>query len=147
SYSNLIAHNSIHVEWDTGSAAGISVRGGAGEIAHAIVVDNDVNMDAPEGTVFDDRSAGIEITNNAHDNVVQGNRITGHAKAALSVGPQTVFGVPANKPSILNRPDGFEPTLADIFVGDGVPNTLIVGRGTVEDHGIGTVIVPVGPQK
>src|SRR5262249_14993967 len=65
SYSHLIARNPIHVEWATGSAAGIAVRAlpqiGA-EIAHTIVVDNDVNMDAPEGTVFDDRSAGIEIS-------------------------------------------------------------------------------------
>jgi hypothetical protein len=149
SYSHLIARNSVDVQWATGSAAGISVRAGAGpgaEIAHAIVVDNDVNMDAPEGTVFDDWSAGIEITNNSHDNVALNNRIRGHARAALSVGPPLTDGVPANNAFILNPLDGFEPTLADIFVGEGVMNTLIVGRGTIEDHGIGTVIVPVGPQ-
>jgi hypothetical protein len=33
--------------------------------------------------------------------------------------------------------------VADVFVDEGVMNTLIVGRGTVEDHGIGTVILPV----
>jgi len=144
SYSHLIAHNSIDVQWNTGSAAGISVRSGlgSGEIAHAIVVDNDVNMDAPDGTVFDDRSAGIEIAGDSHDNVVLNNRIRGHARAALSVGPPTL-GVPANNAFILNRLDGFEPTLADIFVGDGVLNTLIVGQGTVEDHGTGTIIVRV----
>jgi hypothetical protein len=142
SNSYLIAHNSVDVQWATGSAAGIAVRQA---IAHAIVVDNDVNMGAPEGTLFDDESAGIEINGNSHDNVVQGNRITGHARAALSVGPPTI-GDPANNAFILNRLDGFEPTLADIFVGDGVMNTLIVGSGTIEDHGVGTVIVPVGSQ-
>ena len=146
SNSYLIAHNSIDVQWATGSAAGISVRQ---SIAHAIVVDNDVNMNAPEGTVFDDRSAGIEIGNccvpsDAHDNVVLNNTIRGRARAALSVA-QVGVGV-ANNAFVLNRFDDFEPTLADVFVGEGVMNTLIVGQGTVDDHGIGTVIVPVGPQ-
>ena len=44
---------------------------------------------------------------------------------------------------LLNRFDDFEPSVADVFVADGVMNTLIVGPGTVEDHGIGTVIVPL----
>ena len=31
----------------------------------------------------------------------------------------------------------------DISVGVGVMNTFIVGQDTVEDHGVGTVIMPV----
>jgi hypothetical protein len=137
--SYLIAHNSVDVQWPTGSAAGITVRGA---ISHAIVVDNDVNMEASEGTVFDFRSAGIEITGSCHDDVVQGNRIRGHARAALSVG-QLTAGVPANIAFVLNHLDDFKASLADIFVGGGIMNTFVVGQGTVEDHGIGTVIVPV----
>jgi hypothetical protein len=137
--SYVIAHNSIDVEWPTGSAAGISVRQ---SIRHAIVVDNEINMKAPEGTIFDDRSAGIEITGTSRDDVVQGNRIRGHARAALSVGPPSPFGS-ANNAFILNHLEDFKASLAGIFVGEGVTNTLIVGQGTVEDHGIGTVILPV----
>jgi len=139
--SYVIAHNSIDVEWPTGSAAGIAVRQA---IRHAIVVDNEINMKAPEGTIFDERSAGIEITGSSRDDVVQGNRIRGHARAALSVGPPAPGpGFPANNAFTLNHLDDFKASLADIFVGEGVTNTLIVGKGTVEDHGIGTVILPV----
>ena len=52
-------------------------------------------------------------------------------------------GTPANNEFVLNRFDDFEAAVADVVVDDGVVNTLIVGRGTVEDHGLGTVIVPV----
>jgi hypothetical protein len=44
---------------------------------------------------------------------------------------------------VLNHFDDFEPSLADVFVDDGVMNTLIVGPGTIDDHGAGTVIVPL----
>jgi hypothetical protein len=141
--SYLIAHNSVDVQWPTGSAAGIAVRGA---ISHAIVVDNDVNMEAPEGTVFNLNGAGIQIFGGQGD-VVQGNRIRGRAGAAFTepvrLGPNnTVFDV-ANHAFVLNHLDDFKASLADIFVDDGVMNTFIVGQGTVEDHGIGTVIVPV----
>jgi hypothetical protein len=136
SNSYLIAHNSVDVQWPIGSAAGISVRAPA---SHAIVVDNDVNMEAPEGTVFDFGSAGIQIVGGQGD-VVLGNRIQGHARAALSVG---TAGASANNAFVLNHLDDFKASLADIYVDGGIMNTLIVGQGTVEDHGIGTVIVPV----
>jgi hypothetical protein len=51
--------------------------------------------------------------------------------------------VPANNEFLLNRVDNFEASLTDVLVGEGVMNTRIVGTGTVEDHGIGTVILPV----
>jgi hypothetical protein len=37
-------------------------------------------------------------------------------------------------------------SVADISVGAGAMNTLIVGGGTVEDHGVGTIIVPLPPK-
>jgi hypothetical protein len=107
-------------------------------------VDNDVTMSAPEGTVFGLESAGIMIEGFAYDNLVMNNRIRGRARAALSV---KVFGnppgTPANNAFVLNRFDDFEASVADVFVDDGVTNTLIVGQGTVDDHGTGTVIVPL----
>ena len=45
--------------------------------------------------------------------------------------------------SFVNHLDDFKASHADIFVDGGVMNTFIVGQGTVEDHGVGTVIVPV----
>jgi hypothetical protein len=78
----------------------------------------------------------------AQGNVVLNNRIRGRARAALSV---DVFrgGVPANNALVINRFDDFEASLADVFVDIGVINTRIVGPGTIEDHGVGTVIEPV----
>src|SRR5215467_4215734 len=57
--SYLVAGNSVHSRW--AAATGIRVQGQAAEwpIKGAVVVDNDVYMDAPEGTVFDANSAGI----------------------------------------------------------------------------------------
>jgi hypothetical protein len=37
----------------------------------------------------------------------------------------------------------FEASFADVFVGPGAMNTLIVGQGTVVDQGVGTHVVPV----
>jgi hypothetical protein len=99
-------------------------------------------MSAPEGTVFGPESAGIMIEGFARSSVVMNNRIRGRAGAARAV-KEFRGGIPSNNSFVLNRFDDFEASVADIFVGDGVMNTLIVGKGTVEDHGIGTVIVPV----
>jgi len=68
--SYLIAHNSIDCGWADG-ATGINVfaRAFAPE-ASAIVVDNDVTMSAPEGTVFGASSAGIQIRGFAQSNSV-----------------------------------------------------------------------------
>jgi hypothetical protein len=140
--SYLIAHNSIVAEWATG--AGIRVQGNAGlPEAAAIVVDNDVTMSAPEGTVFGANSAAIEIRGMAPGNMVLNNRIRGRARAALAViGPAT--GTSGNDTFVSNDLDGFQSSLADVFVDASVTNTLIVGRQIqVQDHGVGTVIVPM----
>jgi hypothetical protein len=139
----LVAHNSIDSAFQNG--AGIRVQGQAGlglATERAIVVDNDVTMSAPEGTVFGTESAGIEIRGTAQGNVALNNRIRGRASFALSVVGQG--GVPGNNTLVLNEHEGFKSSLADVFVGAGVTNTLVVGREVaVEDHGVGTAIVPM----
>jgi hypothetical protein len=49
--------------------------------------------------------------------------------------------VPANNAFVLNRVDDFEASVADVLVGLGAMNTRIVGAGTVQDLGTGTIIV------
>lgn len=144
--SYLIAHNSIDCGWESPDAEGIGVfsqvRPEVGQqwpIKSAIVVDNDVTMSPPEGTVFGTFSAGIGVYGSAQSNVVLNNRIRGRARAALYL---DVFrgGIPDNNALVLNRFDDFEASVADIFVGDLVTNTRIVGQGTIEDHGVGTIV-------
>jgi len=141
--SYLVAGNSVHSRW--AAATGIRVQGQAAEwpIIGAVVVDNDVNMDAPEGTVFDANSAAIDVRGNAQDNVILNNRIRGRARAALVVAINQPSMVATNNRFILNRLTHFEASFADVFVGPGVMNTLIVGQGTVDDQGVGTDVVPV----
>jgi hypothetical protein len=149
--SYLIAHNSIDCGWLSTNAEGIGVfsQFAAWPMEGAIVVDNDVNMSVPKGTVFDNFSAGIGVYGFAQGNVVLGNRIRGRARAALSIPvfplPPQAPAVPTNNAFVLSRFDDFEPSVADISVGAGAMNTLIVGRDTVEDHGVGTIIVPLPP--
>ena len=110
-------------------------------MARAIVVDNDVTMSPPEGTVFGTNSAGIEIRQVAQSNVVVNNRIRGRARTALSVAVQAM-GIPDGSAFVLNDLGDFKSSLADIFVGAGVTNTLVVaGKATVEDHGVATVVI------
>src|SRR5262249_10471917 len=142
----VIAHNTILDEWAAGS--GILVHG-APRLAEAdaIVVDNEVTMVAPEGTVFGAFSAGIAILGLTQHNVVLHNRIRGRGRAALLVGDNHDPGgilIPSDNTFVLNDLSGFQSSLADVVIDAGVTNTLIVGRQrTVVDHGVGTVIVPV----
>ncbi len=142
--SYLIARNSIDCGWPEAQAIGIGVfsQFAAWPIERAIIVDNEVTMAPPEGTVFGPLSAGINIRGFAQNNVVLNNRIRGRARAALSV---DLFrgGIPDRNAFVLNRFDDFEASVADVFVDAGVTNTHIVGPGTVEDHGTGTVIVRI----
>ena len=87
-------------------------------------------------------NAAIKIKGFAQGNVVLNNRIRGRGRTALSV---DVFqgGIPSNNAFVLNRFDDFEASRADVFVGERVMNTRIIGQGSVEDHGVGTVIVRV----
>jgi hypothetical protein len=138
--SYRVTRNSVHSRWAKGAGIRVHSQFAAWPIAHAVVEDNDVYMDAPAGTVFGTNSAGIDIWGTAQDNLIMHNRIRGRARAALAV---SVFngGIPANNSFVNNRLRGFEASLADVFVGPGAIGTRIVGRGTVDDHGTGTIIV------
>jgi hypothetical protein len=144
--SYVIAHNSIDCGWPDGSATGINLIGQPPPVAprnSAVVVDNDVTMSAPEGTVFGNNSAGIEIRGFALGNSVLNNRIRGRGNAALTVLGQN-GGVPGNSTFLSNDLRGFQSALADIFIDAGGTNTFIAGRQTsMEDHGSGTVVVPM----
>jgi hypothetical protein len=139
--SYLIAHNRIDCGWAQGDAKGIGVFSqiAAWPLQRAVIVDNDVTMSPPRGTVFGDSSAGIDLRGFAQDSVVLNNRMGGRARAALSV---DVYkgGIPANTAFVLNRVDDFEASVADVVVGLGALNTRIVGADTVQDFGIGTII-------
>ncbi len=148
--SFVIAHNYIDCAWASGLQAGIRLQTRPDEpVSHAIVVDNDVNMLAPEGTVFGITSAAIEIRGSGDGNMVLNNRIRGRANFAISVAASTpgsadATGVPQNTTFIMNDLTGFKSSRADVFVDADGTNTVVVGRqSTVEDHGAGTVIVPV----
>ena len=72
------------------------------------------------------------------------NRIRGHARTALAVIGQN-GGIPGNNSFVANDLDRFQSSAADIFIDTGVTNTIVIGsRANVEDHGAGTVIVPIG---
>jgi hypothetical protein len=140
----VISHNTIVCEWPDPGAIGIGVFSQFAQwpLQRAIVLDNEVTMSPPPGTAFGPLSAGIDVRGFASDNVVLNNRIRGRARAALAV-DQFKGGIPANTAFVLNRVDDFEPSRADIFVDVGVTHTLLLGNdGTVEDHGVDTVIVP-----
>ncbi len=142
--SFVIARNTIDCAWATGSPAGIRLqsREPYQSVSHAIVMENDVNMAVPEGTEFGETSAAIEIRGPGEGNVVLNNRIRGRASFALSVVAQN--GSPRGVTFIGNDLDGFTPAGADLFVGEGAQNTVLVGKHrSVQDHGSGTVIAPV----
>jgi hypothetical protein len=141
--SFLIAHNTINCAWTSGQQAAIRLQTRADQpVSHAIVVENDINMLAPEGTKFSATSAAIEIRGAGDSNIVAHNRIRGRANFALSVANQN--GTPQNTALIMNDLSGFTFSQADVFVDAGGMNTIVVGaQSTVEDHGSGTLIVPL----
>jgi hypothetical protein len=89
------------------------------------------------------RSGGITISGFAQGNVVMANRIRGRGRAALSV---TVFfagGITADNTLDRNQVDDFDASEADVSIGPGVTDTLVFEqKGTIEDQGMNTVIVP-----
>jgi serine/threonine protein kinase len=137
--SILMANNSVECKWP--NAAGIQVFSPFQEwpTEHVIVEDNNVLMSPSPGTAFGDFSAGISIRGFAHGIVIRHNTISGRAGAALSM---YAFrgGVPADNAFIDNRLEGFEATVADIFVGSGVARGHITGPGSVSDHGVATIL-------
>ena len=141
--SYLIAHNSIDCGWANGAATGINVFGqGFSPETNAVIVDNDVTMSAVDGTVFAVASGGIQIGGPAQGNSVLNNRIRGRARAALAVYAKN-GGIPGSNFFVTNDLDGFQSSLADVFIDTGATDTAVIGRqALVEDHGSGTVVVP-----
>ncbi len=142
--SYLIARNSIDCRWPDGAGIAVFSQFAPWPIEGALVTDNIILMAPPEGTVPGADSAGISVRGFAQDNVALDNSIRGRAAKALSV---TDFkgGTPGNTALVLNRVDDFDASLADVFVDVGVRHTRIVGEGSVEDLGTGTVIVRLPP--
>jgi hypothetical protein len=141
--SYTVAHNTIDTAF--GNAAGIRIqsRNNARPVAHAVVFDNDITMSAAAGTVFGTESAAIEIRGAANDNVVAHNTIHGSARFALSVVPESPY-IPSNNAFVMNEQPDFAASIADVFVGPGVMNTIIIGpQVTIVDQGVGTVFIPV----
>jgi len=139
--SFVIAHNVIHSQWPDPDAIGIGVFSQVADwpMADAVVVDNEVTMSPPEGVLFGNFNAGIDIRGFGQGNFVGNNIIRGRARAAVAV---DVFngGIPANTAFVHNRFNGFEASVAGAIVGNGVNDTLILGqKGTVNDQGINTV--------
>jgi hypothetical protein len=141
--SYFIAHNVIRSQWPDPDAIGIGVFSQVADWPiNAVVVDNEVTMSPPEGVLFGNFSAGIDIRGFAHGNIVGNNIIRGRARAGVAV---DVFngGFPGNTRFVLNRLDDFDASVAGVVVGNGVSDTLIVGqKGTINDHGNNTVILP-----
>lgn len=140
----FITQNMIDCAWGTGAA--IHVAGQAAPLpaeANATVADNRINMEAPEGTVFDDGSAAIEILGFAQQNLVANNQIRGRAAAAITITDQN-GGIPANNTLASNNVAAFVPSLADVFLDAGVLNTVLMGKqGSLTDNGTGTIIMPL----
>jgi serine/threonine protein kinase len=136
--SILMANNTVECKWP--NAAGIQVFSPFPEwpAEQVRVEDNHVLMSPSPGTALGDFSAGISIRGFAQGNLIRHNSISGRARAALSM---YVFrgGVPADNAFIDNRLEGFEATVADIFVGSGVARGHIVGPGSLSDHGTATI--------
>lgn len=135
----LVARNSIHSRWAAAGGIRVDSQAAVWPIINAIVVDNEVDMQAPEGTIFDRCSAGISIFGSASGSVVLNNRIRGRARAALALLAKAMG--PANSALVRNRLDDFQASVADVVVEEGVMDTRIMGPGIIEDHGVGTVIV------
>jgi hypothetical protein len=145
--SYRVAHNSIACQWASGVVEGIGVfsKFAVWPVEDAVIVDNDIDMRAPAATVFTEFSAAIGVYGYAQNNVVRNNRIRGAARAGVSI--PSVFPLPPLAPAtpegntfIDNRFVDFVPSDADIFVGNHAFATRIVGPGTVDDQGIGTVV-------
>ena len=137
--SYQMAHNTITCRWV--NCIGISVFSQVEQwpIVGAIVDDNRVNMLPPEGSVFSDSSAAIEIRGFANSNVVRYNTIRGRARTALAI-ETFKRGYPEDNAFIDNHLEGFHGSVASALVGSGVLRTRLVHPGRAVDHGVSTTI-------
>lgn len=144
--SYLVRHNRVECGFE--NAAGIRLQGNstAQPLTGATVESNEIVMTFPEGAVPGGQSAGIEIRRAASGNAVLHNRITGRARAAVSLvsdptTPAGAFLTPASNTFVGNNLSNFLSTLADVFVGPRVTATTVVGGGgSVADLGADTLM-------
>ena len=136
--SILMANNTVECKWP--NAAGILVFSPFAEwpTQHVTVENNRVLMSPAPGASLGEFSAGIGVRGFARGNVIRNNTISGRAGAALSM-YSFRGGVPVDNAFIDNRLDGFQSTVADIFIGSGVEKAHIVGPGSVSDRGTATI--------
>ena len=141
--SFVVAHNVIHSQWPDPDAIGIAAFSQTAVWPiNAEVVDNEVTISPPEGAVFGNYSAGIDVRGFAQGVFAGNNEIRGRARAAVGV---DVFqgGTPGNTALVLNRFEDFAASVADVIVGNAITDTLVLGQeGTVNDQGINTVVLP-----
>lgn len=146
--SYRVAHNLITCEWAIGDAEAVGAfsQFAAWPVESAVIEENDIYMSPPDGTVFSSFSAGIGVYGFANNNVVRHNRVHGAALAALSI--PSVFPLPPQAPAtpqdnafIRNRFVDFTAWDADIFVGSHALGTRVVGGGTLDNQGTGTIVV------
>jgi len=88
--SYLITHNSIDSAFRNGAGIRVKELAGAG-LERAIIMDNDVTMSAPEGTVFGNESAGIEIRGLAQGNVVLNTSTSARANSLYTMDGMKTF--------------------------------------------------------
>ncbi len=142
--SYVIAHNTIQCEWPDPQAVGIGVFSqiASWPMEQAVVADNSVTMSPPPDVPFTGLSAGIDVRGFANGNLVTNNRIRGRARAALAL-DFFKSGGPVNNTLLHNDVNGFVPLIADVVIGSGVVDTLLLGPlGTIQDDGTNTVILP-----
>lgn len=109
--------------------------------AGVIIVDNIVNMSAPEGTAFTATGAAIGMRGFTQGSSVLNYRLAGRANAAFAMVGQK-NGMPAGSSFVWNELSDFRSSLADIFIDTGVTNTFVLGRQvSMKDNGTGTVFV------
>lgn len=142
--SYVIAHNTIDCGWVDGGSIGINVIGQPPPMlpaAGVIIVDNIVNMSAPEGTAFTATGAAIGMRGFTQGSSVLNYRLAGRANAAFAMVGQK-NGMPAGSSFVWNELSDFRSSLADIFIDTGVTNTFVLGRQvSMKDNGTGTVFV------
>lgn len=144
--SYLIAHNSIRCEWSLDDAEGIGVFSQLSpwHMQHAVVVDNDIDMAPSAGTAFGVFNAGIGVYGFADSNVVRDNRIRGRASAGIAT-PQfpapPASASPRGNVFVDNQFLHFTPADSDFYIGAGAVDTQIIGPGSVDNQGTGTLIV------
>lgn len=140
--SYVIEHNSVRAAFE--NAAGIRIGGTTG----AAVRINDVLLSLSEVTVPGAQSAGVVVEGSASANEILENRVRGRGRAAISVihsdfalDKGSGSGNPADTRIVGNDQALFTATFADVEVGAGAADTLILGgSGSVSDQGTRTVI-------